>query len=183
MLEATRDLLVELGYERLTVDGIAARSGVSKMTIYRWWSAKAQIVAEATLSGIIPIEPMQIPDTGDLAADLRAWLRAVVATPTNPEVSALALAMTAATTADPQVGGELYSRFTGRDRSTILARLRAALGDDAQRLPTLEPVVDSLFGLLLFRLVTRAQPDPDYADELANFVMKGLSIDVPLERG
>lgn len=177
MLEATRDLLVEVGYERLTIDGIAARSGVSKMTIYRWWSAKAEIVAEATLSGTIAIEPMQFPDTGDLAVDLRTWIRAVVATPTSPEVSALALAMTAATTADPQIGVELYSRFTGRDRSVVLARLRSVFDGSGETTPALEPIVDSLFGLLLFRVVTRAEPDLAYADALADFVVKGLSLD------
>jgi AcrR family transcriptional regulator len=176
VLEATRDLLVEVGYERLTVDGIAARAGVSKMTIYRWWSAKAEIVAEATLSGAITIEPMQFPDTGDLAVDLRTWIRAVVATPLSPEVSALALAMTAATTADPQIGVELYSRFTGRDRSIVLARLRSAFADNGETCPVFEPIVDSLFGLLLFRLVTRAQPDLGYADALTDFVLAGLGI-------
>ncbi|MFD7408147.1 TetR/AcrR family transcriptional regulator [Streptomyces sp. NPDC059866] len=67
---AVLDLLREVGYESLTMDGIAARTRCSKATLYRQWTGKPELVAQAlrhekpaTLDGI---------DTGSLRGDLHA---------------------------------------------------------------------------------------------------------------
>ena len=177
VLEATRDLLNEVGYEKLTMDGIAARSRVSKMTIYRWWPAKSAIVAEAVLSGTIAVAPLAIPSTGDLRTDLSSWLAVVIGTPTPPELEALALGMAAAATGDITAGAAFYSRFTGRNRDAVLDRLHLAVAaGEIDRDVDLGIAVDALFGVLLFRLVTRATADPVYAEGLADFILNGLGI-------
>lgn len=66
ILDATIELLAELGYEALGVEAIAARAGVSKATIYRHWRTKRDVVAEA-LGGITPPD---VPDTGSAREDL-----------------------------------------------------------------------------------------------------------------
>ena len=77
-LDATRDtalrnaaleLLAEIGYDRLSIDGVAARAKASKMTIYRRWSGKAELVVDA-LSSLR--KPGDVPDTGSLRGDLDA---------------------------------------------------------------------------------------------------------------
>jgi AcrR family transcriptional regulator len=77
-LDASRDealraaalkLLGEIGYDRLTVDKIAASAGAGKATIYRRWSGKAELVVDA-LTYEKNAEP--IPDTGSLRGDLDA---------------------------------------------------------------------------------------------------------------
>ena len=60
VLRATRDLLAEVGYERLTIGAIAAKAGVGKMTIYRWWSSKSVIVADAVIERVITIAPFSL---------------------------------------------------------------------------------------------------------------------------
>ena len=73
LLRATQDLLIEEGFERLTVDAVAKRCGASKATIYRRWSSKiALVVAAATALFPAP----EVPDTGDLREDLLASARA-----------------------------------------------------------------------------------------------------------
>jgi len=69
LLRATQDLLVEEGFERLTMDAVANRCGASKSTIYRRWPGKTALVVAAT-AALLP--PPQLPDTGDLREDLLA---------------------------------------------------------------------------------------------------------------
>ena len=69
LLVATQGLLIELGFERLTMDAVATRCGASKPTIYRRWPSKvALVVAAATAL----FEPPPLPDSGDLRDDLLA---------------------------------------------------------------------------------------------------------------
>jgi AcrR family transcriptional regulator len=72
ILDATVDLLAEVGFSALTVEGVAQRAGVGKATIYRRWPSKLPLVVEA-FGGLPQLEDV---DTGDLAEDLKAMLRA-----------------------------------------------------------------------------------------------------------
>ncbi len=73
LLEATQDLLVEEGFERLTMDALARRCGASKATIYRRWPGKVELVVAAAAA---LFQPPQVPDTGDLREDLMVCGRA-----------------------------------------------------------------------------------------------------------
>ena len=67
ILDATIDTLAEVGYDRLTMDAVAARAKASKATLYRRWNGKAQLVIDALLS---EKEPLGAPDAGNLRDDL-----------------------------------------------------------------------------------------------------------------
>ena len=67
LLRATQDLLIEQGFERLSMDAVAKRCGASKATIYRRWPSKtALVVAAAAALFRVP----EVPDTGELREDL-----------------------------------------------------------------------------------------------------------------
>jgi AcrR family transcriptional regulator len=70
--DATLALLAELGYDRLTMEAVAARAHSSKTTIYRRWSGKAELVVDA-LNSLKESRP--VPDTGSLRGDLEAMAR------------------------------------------------------------------------------------------------------------
>ena len=72
--EAALVLLAEVGYDRLTMDAVAARARAGKTTIYRRWPGKAELVVDAlnSLKGI-----PDIPDTGSLRQDLRALAESI----------------------------------------------------------------------------------------------------------
>jgi AcrR family transcriptional regulator len=175
VLEATRDLVIENGYEKLTMDAIAARSGVSKMTMYRWWPSKAAIVADAVLDGTIPIKPVRVSDTGDFEQDLATWIEAALEGIAVPDSSAMVLALAAATASDVRAGDDLYARFTSADRAAFLTRISAAITagqfrDDVDP----ESFVDLLFGVILYYVLTRNAPDPSRAPDLAAIVVQGV---------
>lgn len=75
ILGATQDLLIQEGFERLTMDAVARRCGVSKATIYRRWPSKTALVVAAAAALFRAPDP---PDTGDLRTDLLACGRAYV---------------------------------------------------------------------------------------------------------
>jgi AcrR family transcriptional regulator len=71
ILEATKRLLHEVGYARLTIDGVAREAGVARTTIYRRYRDKAELVSAAidTLR-----QPSKQSDSGDARKDLIAQL-------------------------------------------------------------------------------------------------------------
>lgn len=99
ILDAALALLGEAGYNKLTIEAIAARAGVGKQTIYRWWPSKAAVLLDASLA--LAGEPdaeggwAGLPDTGDLAADLKLVLRARVDEFNDERYEAPARALTA----------------------------------------------------------------------------------------
>jgi AcrR family transcriptional regulator len=67
ILGAALDVLADVGYDRLTMDAVAARAKASKATLYRRWSSKVHLVTDALLA---QKGPTSVPDTGTLRGDL-----------------------------------------------------------------------------------------------------------------
>ena len=68
LLAVTLQLLQEHGYDRLTVDAVAAAARASKATVYRRWPSKAELVLAAFIEGIRQVAVP--PETGTLRGDL-----------------------------------------------------------------------------------------------------------------
>jgi AcrR family transcriptional regulator len=82
ILDAALELIGEVGYERVTMDSIAARAHASKMTMYRRWPTKSELVADALrrhAQGEVPA----VPDTGTLGGDLLATVGEITETLTG----------------------------------------------------------------------------------------------------
>jgi AcrR family transcriptional regulator len=73
ILKAAVHLLGEVGYARVTMDEVASRAGVSKASLYLRWQNKVALVAEAIRDLAQPVP--EVPDTGNLPSDMRAFLR------------------------------------------------------------------------------------------------------------
>jgi len=89
IIRATQELLIEDGYQSLTIEGVAARAGVGKQTIYRWWPSRAALVLEAYLAGSDTVPPPR--RTATTREDVRAmlqWLVAVLEQPIGGQVVA-----------------------------------------------------------------------------------------------
>ncbi|MDN3354323.1 TetR/AcrR family transcriptional regulator [Actinomadura sp. DC4] len=99
ILLATLELLAEVGYDRMTMDAVAARARASKATIYRRWPGKAELVVTAVKrhAGSPAAAPA---DTGDLRQDLVAVLEVMRAGLTGQD-AALILGLMIAMRRDP----------------------------------------------------------------------------------
>lgn len=77
ILDAATELVVELGYERVTVDAIAERARASKATMYRRWESKPALIAEALRRHAQGPGLINVADTGDLRGDLLVQVRGI----------------------------------------------------------------------------------------------------------
>lgn len=176
ILNAAFALVGEIGYARLTVEGIAARAGVGKQTIYRWWPSKGAVLFDAflALSEDADGDPA-LPDTGDLDADLKLVLRATVAELVDPRYDRPMRALTAAMLDDPALQAEYEQRLAAPMGRIKRARLAAAR--DAGELPAdvdLDLAVDLLWSPLWSRWQNRGALTPELADTLVDTVLAGL---------
>ncbi|GAA5067171.1 AcrR family transcriptional regulator [Thermocatellispora tengchongensis] len=166
ILTAAFELIAEVGYAGLTIEGIAARSGTGKQTIYRWWPSKADVLMDAMATKAELYVP--IPDTGSYAADLRAFLEASFTLARRPAVADGLRALMA----EAQIDAAFGERF----RASFLRPRRDALGIVLERArsrgelpPGLSPgaIADIVFGTIWYRLLaTRRLPDDRLVEEL-----------------
>jgi AcrR family transcriptional regulator len=96
----------------LTIEAIAARAGVGKQTIYRWWPSKGAVVFDAFLAEQESEDcGHDLPDNGDLEADLKAVLRATAANLLHPHADAQYRALTSEIQHDPVLAAEFLARL------------------------------------------------------------------------
>jgi AcrR family transcriptional regulator len=166
IITAAVELTLEVGYAGLTIEGIAARSGAGKQTIYRWWPSKADVLLDALATKAELHIP--VPDEGTYEADLRRFLGATFDLGSQPQVVDLLRALMA----EAQINAEFGERF----RETFLRHRRDALGavvehartrGDLPASPPPETVIDIVFGTLWYRiLATRRDVDQRLIEEL-----------------
>ncbi len=75
ILDAAIEVLAEHGYDRMTIDMVAATAKAGKATLYRRWSSKAELVIDAVACMKRAQSPADLPDTGTLRGDLLALIR------------------------------------------------------------------------------------------------------------
>ncbi|MDV9189210.1 TetR/AcrR family transcriptional regulator [Streptomyces sp. SR27] len=183
-------LVSENGYAKTTIEGIAARAGVGKQTIYRWWPSKAAVLLDAFLDLVTRANEAirgndapggegdgEIPDTGDLAADLRYVLRATVDEMNDPTFDAPTRALAAEGIVDPELGARFTEALLEPQLQHYVRRIEAAqVAGDID--PDIDPRValELLVGPLHHRWLHRTLPlTHAYADTLVDLALRGLA--------
>jgi AcrR family transcriptional regulator len=182
ILRAAFDLVGEVGYGKLSIEGIAARAGVGKQTIYRWWPSKGAVLFDAFLmltnepSDSSDDEAAALPDTGDLEADLKLVLRATVDELNDPRFDEPMRALTTEILHDPALAQAYAERLAQPMRE--LKRQRLATAQQTGQLRgdlDLDLAVDILWAPLRARWLDRTDPlTHDYADRLVETALNGL---------
>ncbi len=177
ILSATRELVADVGYTRLTIEGIADAAGVGKQTIYRWWRSKAAVLFDAILEVNSQEEgTVALPDTGNLESDLRLVLQGTVAALTEPANDRIQRAITAEIQADLSVAEELVRRLLRPQLDACAARIASGI-----RARQVDESVDTglavelLFGPIFHRWLLRTgELDDKFADDVLSMVLTGL---------
>jgi AcrR family transcriptional regulator len=179
ILDAARRLVIRDGYDRLTIEAIAATAGVGKQTIYRWWPSKAAVALD-TLAPKVE-QHTGFPDTGDLAADLKSQVRSVIQVTSDPEFEPFFRALVAESQHDQALSTQLLERIFQPRIAACKERLRSAQAADQLPADTdLDLAVDLLYGGFYHRYLLRVAPlDADYADQLVDAALAALTAPVP----
>ena len=168
ILAATLELTAEAGYARLTIDGIAARSGTGKQTIYRWWPSKDDVLLEAGAAKADLHVP--IPDEGSYRADLRAFLTASFALGRQSQLTDVLRALMARAQIDDAFGQRFRTAFLQRRRDALAVILdRARARGELPAGVSAGTITDIVFGVIWYRMLATRQPlDDRLADELVS---------------
>jgi AcrR family transcriptional regulator len=151
VLHAVDDLLVEVGYAAMTMKGIAERAGVGRQTVYRWWSTKAEILFEATITDAAgELAPGPHETT---AEDLTAYLEAVARFLTVSPAGAAYRALLGEAQHDPAVATLLAATDLLGDSARPVIE-RAIHRGDLPAETDLDQAVAQLVGPLFFRIVS-----------------------------
>ena len=173
ILEAVLDELSEVGYGSMTIEGVAARAGVGKSTIYRHWPGKLELVEDAfrTLKAAVTV-----PDEGSLRDRVVSVIEQVAVLVERSTYSSCMPALIEAAERDERVR-DFHCRFSAERRAVLVDLLREAVGS-GELPPDTDPelLADALVGPILIRRLMLAQPvDPSLAPALVDQVLPATS--------
>jgi AcrR family transcriptional regulator len=169
ILQAALDIFAEEGYDRVSMDGVAARAGVGKATIYRRYASKAEMVVEAVRCGA-SLED-QLPDTGDLRADLSAIMRPLLDRLRGPDAQLL-ITFALERMRSPELSEEFDRSVIGKKREHISKLVAAAVARG--ELPAdadVDLISEGPPALLWHHALYRLPMDDGLLDRIVNLVL------------
>ena len=148
IFKATREILLDRGFDGLTIEAVASRAGVGKNTIYRWWPSRPALVADVVLEdadGMIAA----IEHTEDVIADLATWTRELAAALTTAAGYAMLRTLMAASMEHEDTADKLRDKFSAPLQEGIQSRLLAERIDAA----TAQTTADALVGAVVYSIL------------------------------
>jgi AcrR family transcriptional regulator len=151
MLQATIELLAEVGFDGMSIDAIAARARVGKTTIYRRYSSKEELVADAIES---IREEIVIPDTGNFQSDLDILIQSAAQITLSPLGRQTVAMIISSASSNPQFAQIYWTKYLEPRRkafSVVLERAKARNEIQADLDSGL--VFDTMSGIMLYALI------------------------------
>jgi AcrR family transcriptional regulator len=169
MLQATLELLAELGFDTMSIDAIAARAGVGKTTIYRRYASKEELVVDAIES---VREEVVIPDTGNLQGDIDALIQnaaQITLSPLGRQTVAMIISSASSNAQFAQIYWTKYLQPRRKTFAIVLERAKARNEISADLDSDL--VFDTMSAIMLYALIF--QPT---SESWTDYVNRALSL-------
>ncbi len=174
ILKAAYEMLIEVGFMNLTIEGVAARSGVGKPTIYRRWKTKAALAMDAFLEAVNP--ELAFPDTGKVAEDLREQMQKIVRLMNSPRGEVLANVIGCGQADEELIAAFRENWLTPRRKDAKRIFQKGVERGELREGMNVEVVIDALYSPLFYRLLLKHQPlTKKLVNELVDVVMKGIA--------
>ncbi|PSF38652.1 TetR family transcriptional regulator [Aphanothece hegewaldii CCALA 016] len=174
MLQATLDLLSEVGFDGISMDAIAARAKVGKTTIYRRYTNKEELVADA-IENIK--EEIIIPDTGSLRGDLEAFIQNALQITINPLWRQIIAMIISNRSSHPEFARIYWTKYLEPRREAFAIVIERAKARD-EIAENLDPflVFDAMSGIMLYPLIV-----PPSSDSWETYVRRSLQVFIGLK--
>jgi AcrR family transcriptional regulator len=173
ILEAGADLLLDGGLAATTIEGIAARAGVSKVTIYKWWPTRGAVAIDSYFHRYR--QTISFDDTGDLARDLSRQVLTLIDAFRGRAGEVMAELIGQAQS-DPDLAETLRTKWIEPRREASSALVQRAV-DRGEIDPgtDIQVLLDQIYGPIYFRLTLRHQPlDRALAATLVRTALDGV---------
>jgi AcrR family transcriptional regulator len=159
VLDAAADLALE-GGAITGIDAIAARAGVSRTTVYKWWPSAAAVLLEGLLERTH--DTLEAPVSATTHEALGLYLERLVRLVRDTSVGALLRGLTAASVSDPDAGRALVDDWLAPRRAAVVKLLAEGVvtGEVRDGL-NYDSVIDTLFAPIYYRLMYEHQPLTD----------------------
>lgn len=180
ILDATRAMLAEEGWAALTIEGVAARAGVAKTTVYRRFSSRTDLavaaVAQLVEAAMVPIDPDCTPEE-----QIRRSIHATADVYRIPAARAAYLAVLAEAGRDPELRAAVDTQVLGPARAMVVERLAMGVErgeiDPAMAETQADLLFDVLAGTLLHRMLVRGQDiDDEFVESLVCAILVSLGV-------
>lgn len=155
VLSATRELLMELGWEELSMRGVAARAGVGRGTIDRRWASKAELVLHAILGATPDLEPFDGTDPNGWVRWVATGSRELFA---KPEVRAAVPGLLSTFSRNEDLRRQLWQSFSGPPAELFSA---GEEGNTADAVLDARAVIAMAAGASLFLSIIATEDDTD----------------------
>lgn len=178
ILEATRDLLAEGGWAELTVEGVAARAGVAKTTVYRRFASRTDLAVAAVAQ--LMAAARTAPGANG-AEDIRNAIAASADVYRRPAARAAFLAVIAETGRDPGLRAAVERDVLAPGRQLVADGLARAVARGEIHIELTDQKIDLLYdvlaGALMHRLLVRGdEADPQFVESLSMAVLTALGV-------
>lgn len=178
ILRVSLELAQEHGWAKVSIDGIAARAGVSKRTIYRWWPSKGAVVLDAYVQRLqdTPLMTPHPMPRGDIRTDLvhlvkDGWIQTV------GDSATLVASLIGEAQHDPHLATQLWERFINPANTRVMERIM--LGQEEGELaPGVDPyrATELIYGQIFVRLLqTPDAVDGAFLEACVDLALSGLS--------
>lgn len=173
ILKAAYEMLNEVGFMDLTIEGVAARAEVGKPTIYRRWKTKSALVMDAFLKYVTP--EIAFLDTGVAKEDFRQQMQKVVKLMNSPKGEVLANVIGCGQADEELIKAFRKNWLTHRREDAKQIFQRGVERGELRKDIDAEVAIDALYSPLFYRLLLKHQPlTSEFVDELIDVVIEGL---------
>ena len=172
ILDAAAAMVSARGYRAATVEAVAARAGVGKQTIYRWWPNKAALYVEV-YAALVPAARLQV-EAGDLTAEPRHCLRQLFQIYREGPAASILVGLIADAQDEPAAAEAIRQGLIVGRRALLLEPLRRGIARgelfadfDCER------ACDLIVALIWYRLLSGQNgPDDDFVETLIDMALR-----------